>query len=302
MSKKVAKIIMVILIAVVILVGIVYLVDLNRMKNNEPVFFSTWGRTYAPLIEKDKEQSVEEIFSFTGTVVDTIGIYEEVAWVEPIPGTIQIIIEPNENEPIRKKADKIVTYLKEYDGNNYEAGTIVKVTYTGSITNVTYSDELKQVECTSIAELQNKTLDMYKKILENLIKQDEALNTNAKFIAIDFENFLAHHKDRYSNDNQYRSLSPNEKQALLDFCRQYNENVIEASFEQLKEQGHFNEETKSLEGILISVNKTETITENKAIIRVAKYRSALGAIMPKYELNLIDDSYWNLKVLDTIIS
>lgn len=239
---------------------------------------------------------------FYGKVLKTLGIYEEVAWAEPPPGQIQIIIEPQENEEIRKASNKIVVYLKEYDGNNYEQGTIVKVTYTGSITDVTYSEELKQVDCISISEVKNNTLDMYKKILEDLIKQDEALNAEAKFIAIDFENFYAHHKDEYSKDDQLRMLSPNEKQALLNFCKKYNENVIEANFEKLKEQGLFNEKTKSLDGILISVDKIETIKEDRAVLRMSKYRSSLGAIMPKYELNLIDNNYWKLKLIDTMIS
>lgn len=160
-----------------------------------------------------------------------------------------------------------------------------------------------QIDCISIEEVENKAVNMYKKILEDLIKQDSALNENAKFIAIDFEKFSTNYKDRYEEDKDYRrNLSPNEKQAIIDFCKQYNENVIEANFEKLKEQGHFNEETKSLDGILISVEQIETIKEDKAVIRISKYRSALGAIMPKYELNLVNDYYWELKVLDTIIS
>ena len=54
--------------------------------------------------------------TFYGKVVDTLGIYEEVNWAEPIPGSIQITIEPTESDPIRNSADKIVVYLKEYDG------------------------------------------------------------------------------------------------------------------------------------------------------------------------------------------
>lgn len=235
---------------------------------------------------------------FYGKVIDTFGIYEEVCWVEPMPGSIQITIEPEQGENIRKSSDKIVVYLKEYDGNNYEQGTRVKVTYTGYIKE-TYP---AQVDCIAIEEVENKTVNMYKKILEDLINQDSALNSNAKFIAIDFDNFITYHKDRYSNEDQRRGLSQNEKQEILDFCKQYNDNVIEANFEKLKEQGYFNEETMSLEGILISVDEVETVKENKAVLRVSKYRSGLGAVMPKYELKLVDEYYWNLKVIDTMIS
>lgn len=268
----------------------------NKLNGYNKVHIGSWNIQYGSSLGEVDEDNSNPVFY--GKIIDTLGIYEEIAWVEPPPGPVQITIEPEENEEIRKTSDRIVVYLKEDDGNVYESGTRVKVTYTGDIQE-TYP---AQVDCISIEEVENKTINMYKKILEDLIKQDSALNENAKFIAIDFENFLTYHKDRYAKEDQLRSLSPNEKQALLDFCKQYNENVIEASFEELKEQGHFNEETMSLDGILITVNKTEIIKEDKAILRMSKYRSALGAIMPKYELNLENEYYWNLKVIDTIIS
>lgn len=248
-------------------------------------------------LDKIKQGKKYGYETFYGKVVSTLGIYEEVGWAEPVPGSIQITIEPTENDPIRNSSDKIVVYLKEYDGNSYEIGTSVKVTYTGIIRE-TYP---ASVDAIKITELENKTINMYKKMLEDLIKKDGALNTDAKFIAIDFENFLAYHKQRDGGES-YRSLSPNEKKALLEYCKQYNDNVIEANFEQLKQQGHFNKETMSLDGILISVEKTETIKEDKAIITMQKYRSGLGAVWPKYEMKLKNGHYWELKVLSTAIS
>ena len=46
--KKFTKIILAILIIVAIVIGIMFLIDLNRMKNSKPVLFNTWGRKYAP--------------------------------------------------------------------------------------------------------------------------------------------------------------------------------------------------------------------------------------------------------------
>ena len=45
-----------ILIILVIAVGAVYLIDQNRMENNEPVLFSTWGKDYTPPVETEKEE------------------------------------------------------------------------------------------------------------------------------------------------------------------------------------------------------------------------------------------------------
>ena len=244
----------------------------------------------------NNEQNEEKTSYFTGTVIDSFGIFEEVAWAKEVPGKIQITTQPDENQAIRKSSDKIVVYLKEDDGNSYDPGTKVKVEYTGDVMK-SYPAE---VNCVSITEIQNNMLNLYKELLEKLINEDPALNSDAKFIAIDFENFSAYRKGR-NGENYNRSLSINEKQALLDLCKKYNDNVIEANFEQLKQQGHFNEETMSLDGILISVEKMEKITQDKAIITMGKYRSGLGAIWPKYEANLVDNK-WKIEVQSMLIS
>ena len=46
--KKSTKIILLILVIIILTLGAMYLIDLNRMKDNKPVVFSTWGRKYAP--------------------------------------------------------------------------------------------------------------------------------------------------------------------------------------------------------------------------------------------------------------
>ena len=295
MNKK--KIIVGIFILVIVaIVGTLYIIDLNRMKNDEPVFFSTWGYKYAPSIKKEETKTNE--YTFLGRVIDTLGIYEEVSWVKDVPGSIQITIEPLEGEEIRKTTDKIVIYLKEYDGNNYEAGTIVKVTYTGEV----LKSDPPQVNYTKVEEVKNYTVEMYKKILDDLINQDSAINEDAKFVAIDFTNFLAYHKDRYDGSSQLRNLSTNEKNQLLDYCKKYNENVIEATMEELKEKGYFNEKNMYLQGILITVTNTEKVEFDKAILSLQKYRGGLAAVFPKYELTLVDNDYWNLQILDMAIS
>ena len=295
MNKK--KIIVGIFILVIVaIVGTLYIIDLNRMKKDEPVFFSTWGYKYAPSIKKEETKTNE--YTFLGRVIDTLGIYEEVSWVKDVPGSIQITIEPLEGEEIRKTTDKIVIYLKEYDGNNYEAGTIVKVTYTGEV----LKSDPPQVNYTKIEEEKNYIVEMYKKILDDLINQDSAINEGAKFIAIDFTNFLAYHKDGNDGSSQLRNLSTNEKNQLLDYCKKYNEDVIEATMEELKEKGYYDEKNMYLQGILIKVNETEKIEFDKAILSLQKYRGGLAAVFPKYELTLVDNDYWNLQILDMAIS
>lgn len=295
-KKKVKIIIRIIILLIVLVLTILYIIDLNKMKNNEPVFFSTWGAKYAPIME-NKETKTEE-YTFLGKVIDNLGIYEEENWISGVPGNIQITIEPLESEAIKKSSDKIVIYLKEYDGNNYEVGTIVKVTYTGKVQE-TYP---AQVNCIKIEEVKNYTVEMYKKILDDLINQDSAINEDAEFIAIDFTKFLAYHKDRHDGGSQLRSLSPNEKKELLEYCKKYNENVIEATMEELKEKGYFDQKNLYLQGILITATDIEKIEFDKAVLSLEKYRGGLAAVFPEYELTLVDNDYWELKVLSMAIS
>ena len=46
--KKSTKIILAVLIIIAIIIGTMFLIDLNRMKHNKPIIFSTWGRKYVP--------------------------------------------------------------------------------------------------------------------------------------------------------------------------------------------------------------------------------------------------------------
>ena len=56
--KKSTKIILAILIIIMIVICTMYVIDLNRMKNNKPVIFSTWGRKYAPTAKVNTKLSI----------------------------------------------------------------------------------------------------------------------------------------------------------------------------------------------------------------------------------------------------
>lgn len=47
MNKKILTIIIVIILILVIALGILYIIDMNNIKNNKPIVFSTWGKAYA---------------------------------------------------------------------------------------------------------------------------------------------------------------------------------------------------------------------------------------------------------------
>ena len=57
-TKKV-RLVTIILFAVIfstVILGGLFCIDVNRMKNNKPVFFSTWGLKYAPPVQLDDEE------------------------------------------------------------------------------------------------------------------------------------------------------------------------------------------------------------------------------------------------------
>jgi len=104
--------------------------------------------------------------------------------------------------------------------------------------------------------------------------------------------------------NMYRNSRRNtyeEKNALLKYCEKYHTNVKDYSFEELKQNGLFNENEMRIDGILIYIESVEKITEEAAIITVGKYRSGLGAVFPKYKLTY-KNNIWNIEILSMAIS
>lgn len=58
MNKKICKIIVIVIVILAIVMGIMYLIDLDRMKKGKAVVFSTWGAKYAPS-EINEENNVK---------------------------------------------------------------------------------------------------------------------------------------------------------------------------------------------------------------------------------------------------
>lgn len=57
--KKTKKTFTIILTAIIIFIAIVvtlFIIDINRIRNNKPVFFSTWGYSYAPPIDLEPQK------------------------------------------------------------------------------------------------------------------------------------------------------------------------------------------------------------------------------------------------------
>lgn len=60
MKKKVLIMLAIFLVVILIIIVSLYVIDIRRMRNNEPVFFGTWGYTYEPALNVNREQVNEE--------------------------------------------------------------------------------------------------------------------------------------------------------------------------------------------------------------------------------------------------
>ena len=55
-NKKIFIIIISIIVSFIVLLLTLFTIDINRMRNNKPVLFSTWGFSYAPIIDLKQEK------------------------------------------------------------------------------------------------------------------------------------------------------------------------------------------------------------------------------------------------------
>lgn len=206
------------------------------------------------------------------------------------------IVKVEEGESIRRSGDLVSISAK---GENLQIGDYVQVTYDGDVME-SYPLQVKTLEVKILNS--DKVASMYTTILEHIWKEDNALNHEAKFISIDFSKFLRPWDESEKKENEtFPAIKERTKQIIIEYAQRYHETIKTESFEQLKAQGFFHEDTMSLEGVLIYITDIEELTENKAVISVTKYRSGLGAIFPKYELNY-KDGKWEIKVLEMAIS
>ena len=68
--KKIFKIIIVIIVILVSIIGVMYLIDLDRMKKGKSVVFSTWGAKYAPIEKNIKNENNTENYQRYSKTID----------------------------------------------------------------------------------------------------------------------------------------------------------------------------------------------------------------------------------------
>ena len=123
MKKKVVGPMLCFIFIIGVVFGTLYAVDHQRMKNNEPVVFSTWGKQYVPPVNDypirngvnpDEEQS------FVGTVIEETTSY--------------MVVEPAHDEYEKTVADRIkIEYGTDHIDYLYGTGRMVVIYYKGDI-------------------------------------------------------------------------------------------------------------------------------------------------------------------------
>lgn len=63
-KNKIFKIVVGTIITIILIIGLMFFVDVNRMNNNEPVVFSTWGFKYAPLVDFHEEKIISGVENY----------------------------------------------------------------------------------------------------------------------------------------------------------------------------------------------------------------------------------------------
>lgn len=131
--------------------------------------------------------------------------------------------------------------------------------------------------------------EIYTVALDSIMEQDEALSSEMKYIAIDMSNF-----DDVDEDSK--------KEILSYFKEKYKVDVMDATFEQLKEKGLYNQDTLSLDGVLLRVEKVEFKVNDNIFFEGSKYRSGLGAVGVEVTVHHKDNKWKAKEVKQTWIS
>lgn len=107
--------------------------------------------------------------------------------------------------------------------------------------------------------------EIYCTALDSIMERDKALHNDMKFISIDMSNF-------YDLDEQ-------DKEEIISFFKEkYKVDVMDDSFEQLKEKGLYNPETNTLDGVLLEIEKVDFKLNDTIYFKGSKFHSGLGAV------------------------
>jgi hypothetical protein len=131
--------------------------------------------------------------------------------------------------------------------------------------------------------------EIYSAALDSIMEQEKVMDSGMKFIAIDMSNF--------------NEVDDNEKKEIITYFKnKYKIEVLEATFEQLKEMGLYNFEDSALDGILLRKEKVDYKFNNHIVFEGSKNHSGLGAVGVKVTVHYKNNRWTTKDVKMTWIS
>lgn len=131
--------------------------------------------------------------------------------------------------------------------------------------------------------------EIYSVALDSIMEQDEALSSDMEYIAIDMSNF--------------DEVDESSKEEIFSYFKEkYKVDVMDATFEQLKEKGLYNPDTMALDGVLLRIDKVDFKFNNNIFFEGSKYRSGLGAVGVEVTVHYKDNTWKSKEAKMTWIS
>lgn len=113
--------------------------------------------------------------------------------------------------------------------------------------------------CSTEIEPKEHLGEIYSVALASIMEQDKVLNHEMEYIAIDMSNF--------------EGIDESDKEEILNYLKEkYKVDVMDATFEQLKEKG------MELGGVLLRIEKVDFKENNNIFFEGSKSRANLGVV------------------------
>ena len=209
---------------------------------------------------------------------------------EVLESGASLLVTPSKDSNEAKSSDKIsvgqndATIVDESGEamtmDQLKVGDILVITYNGMIAE-SYpaqigADRIERVD-------HDNLLDGYLALIDDIYQVDEGLNSEIDTIAFDTSEWI--------------ELTKTLKELIFQKVKEtYGYEVIEGTFEELKEQGLIDEDNLYFpKGILIKITKMEYDKDKEEITcSIEKWRSGLGAIGAEEVTATLKDGKWSI--------
>lgn len=128
------------------------------------------------------------------------------------------------------------------------------------------------------AEMDGTAGQLYAVAFEAMMKLDEGLGSDMKYIAVDL--------------SEMTQLTTEDKNYIMEYLQTFDTVIRDRTLEQLRQEESNEEDPLLLSGVFLRVDKVD-IGEASALIEGARYRSGTGALGVKVTLEFVD-GLWKL--------